>query len=75
MRVAFLYIQLLDGFRNTRQHAAGQLTELIAEAGFNVHTIDRLRTISGTLELLAATPIGIPKEQEPMSASIRAAAS
>jgi hypothetical protein len=56
MRVAFFYVQLLDGFVNTRQHARGELPELIAEAGFDVRTIDRLRTMSGTLELLGATP-------------------
>jgi ubiquinone/menaquinone biosynthesis C-methylase UbiE len=54
MRVAFFYVQLLDGFANTRQHAAGELPELIAEAGFDVQTIGRLRTMSGTLELLSA---------------------
>jgi ubiquinone/menaquinone biosynthesis C-methylase UbiE len=56
MRAAFLYVQLLDGFHSTRQHAAGKLPELISAAGFDVQSIDRLRTISGTLELLAATP-------------------
>ncbi len=54
-RIAFLYVQLLDGFANTRQHAAGELPCLIANAGFNVKTINRLRTASGTLDLLAAT--------------------
>jgi ubiquinone/menaquinone biosynthesis C-methylase UbiE len=56
MRAAFLYVQLLDGVQNTRQHAAGQLPDLIAKAGFHVGSVDRLRTISGTLELLVATP-------------------
>lgn len=56
MRIAFLYVQLLDGFANTRQHAAGELPRLLGNAGFDVQTIDRLRTLSGTLELLAATP-------------------
>jgi ubiquinone/menaquinone biosynthesis C-methylase UbiE len=54
MRAAFLSVQLLDGFQTTRQHAAGQLPDLIAHAGFAVSTIDRLRTMTGTLELLAA---------------------
>jgi ubiquinone/menaquinone biosynthesis C-methylase UbiE len=54
MRVAFLFVQLLDGFQTTRQHVAGELPDLIAQAGFDVSTIDRLRTITGTLELLAA---------------------
>jgi ubiquinone/menaquinone biosynthesis C-methylase UbiE len=56
MRVAFLFVQLLDGFQTTRQHVAGEFPDLIAQAGFEVSTIDRLRTISGTLELLGATP-------------------
>jgi ubiquinone/menaquinone biosynthesis C-methylase UbiE len=55
MRAAFLYVQLLDGFHSTRQHAAGELPGLIADAGFTVETIGRLRTLSGTLELLTAT--------------------
>lgn len=64
-RIAFLYVQLLDGFENTRQHAAGGLPGLIANAGFNVRLIGRLRTISGTLELLSATsdPIFIQEDQ------------
>lgn len=55
-RVAFLYVQLLDGLETTRQHAAGGLPLLIANAGFNVQVIDRLRTSSGTIELLVAGP-------------------
>lgn len=56
MRGAFLALQLLDGFGNTRDHAAGRLPALIAEAGFaDVTTSRRLRTAWGTLELLAAT--------------------
>jgi hypothetical protein len=64
MRAAFLYVQLLDGFQNTRQHAAGQLPALIAEAGFNVETTQRPRTISGTLELIAATPATPPRRDQ-----------
>jgi ubiquinone/menaquinone biosynthesis C-methylase UbiE len=66
MRLAFLWVQLLDGFQNTRQHAAGQLPELIADAGFDVQTVDWLRTISGTLELLAASP-NVPSRKDEMS--------
>ena len=62
MRVAFLCVQLLDGFQSTRQHAAGELPGLIADAGFEVETIDRLRTLSGTLELLTATPSAPPRK-------------
>jgi SAM-dependent methyltransferase len=64
MRAAFLCVQFLDGFQGTRQHAAGKLPELIAQAGFDVHTIDRLRTLSGALELLAATPTMPPRKDE-----------
>jgi ubiquinone/menaquinone biosynthesis C-methylase UbiE len=60
MRAAFLFVQLLDGFQTTRQHVAGELPDLIAQAGFDVSTIDRLRTIIGTLELLAAEPRPAP---------------
>lgn len=56
MRIAFLYVQLLDGFANTRQHAAGELPRLIGNAGFDVQIISRRRPLSGTLELLAAVP-------------------
>ena len=55
MRTAFLGLQLLDGFPNTRDHAAGRLAELIERAGFApVRTSHRLRTGFGTLELLSA---------------------
>lgn len=37
-RIAFLYLQLLDGFENTRPHAAGGLP-LIANAGFDVQVM------------------------------------
>lgn len=56
MRAAFLAIQLLDGFENTRQHLAGELPQLIERGGFSVTRIDRLRTMWGTLELMVATP-------------------
>jgi ubiquinone/menaquinone biosynthesis C-methylase UbiE len=74
MRAAFLYVQLLDGFQNTRQHATGQLPDLIVEAGFSVRAIDRLRTISGTLELLAATP-NVPPKKNQMPPSAKAVSS
>lgn len=54
-RAAFLGLQLLDGFANTADHAAGRLAALIAGAGFrSVTRHDRLRTVWGTLELLEA---------------------
>jgi SAM-dependent methyltransferase len=55
LRVAFLGLQLIDGFQNTRDHAAGRLPDMIAAAGFNsVAVTDRYRTVFGTLELIAA---------------------
>jgi ubiquinone/menaquinone biosynthesis C-methylase UbiE len=59
MRAAFFYVQLLDGFANTQPHAEGELPRLITDAGYRVRSIERLRTMFGTLELLAATPAGI----------------
>jgi SAM-dependent methyltransferase len=55
MRGAFLVVQALDGFANTRDHAAGRVASLVAAAGFrSVALIDRYRTAVGTLELIAA---------------------
>jgi hypothetical protein len=55
MRLAFLGIQLLDGFECTREHASGALPGLITDAGFaEVRVRDRLRTCWGSLELLSA---------------------
>jgi len=56
MRAAFFVLQLADGFEGTRDHAAGLLPRLVAEAGFgDVTRTDRLRTAWGSLDLLAAT--------------------
>lgn len=55
MRGAFLVLQTIDGFANTRDHAAGRLPATIAAAGFSdVTSYARLRTMWGSLELLAA---------------------
>jgi ubiquinone/menaquinone biosynthesis C-methylase UbiE len=56
MRVAFLLsVQLVDGLEGTRDHAAGLVPQLVADAGFQgVARRDRLRTAWGMLELLAA---------------------
>ena len=57
MRVAFTGLRLLDGFENTRAHAAGELPKLITAAGFaGVERHARLRTLWGRLELLRARP-------------------
>ncbi len=51
----FLMLRVLDGFQNTREHAAGQLPGVIAEAGFDdVRLSDRWRTVWGSLELMTA---------------------
>ena len=54
MRLAFLTLQLLDGFQNTRDHAAGRLPSLIGQAGFKaVEVRQRWRTAWGSLELIS----------------------
>jgi hypothetical protein len=56
MRGAFRLLQALDGFENTRDHAAGRPPALLAGAGLrDVSTRARLRTARGSLELLRAT--------------------
>ncbi len=56
MRLAFLSIRLLDGRKNTADHAAGRIPQIIKEAGFSdVQVTRRLRTVFGTLELLEAS--------------------
>jgi ubiquinone/menaquinone biosynthesis C-methylase UbiE len=55
MRAGFLMLQLLDGFTNTRDHAAGRMPSLIAQAGFDmVRVTQRWRTLWGSLEILTA---------------------
>lgn len=56
MRAGFLLLQALDGFENTRDHAAGRLPAYLTDAGLhNVTTHARLRTAWGSLELIRAT--------------------
>lgn len=55
MRIAFLSVQLLDGFRTTADNVRGRLPALIAEAGFAaVEETHRERTIFGTLSIYRA---------------------
>lgn len=55
MRAAFFVVQLLDGFANTREHARGELPQIVSQAGFSdVTVLDRYRTGAGTLELIEA---------------------
>ena len=55
MRAAFAVVQLIDGREGTRDHAAGRLPALLADAGFpRVERYGRLRTGFGTLDLFEA---------------------
>lgn len=55
MRVAFLPVQLLDGFETTSDNVRGALPALISAAGFEgVHETRRRRTVFGTLSLIRA---------------------
>lgn len=57
MRVAFLGIQLLDGFATTADNVAGRIPQLMAEAGFHrVKETGRIRTPLGTMSLYRAQP-------------------
>jgi SAM-dependent methyltransferase len=51
----FFVSQAIDGFDRTRDHRAGRLPQLIAEAGFDaVERYGRFRTVAGSLDLLTA---------------------
>jgi ubiquinone/menaquinone biosynthesis C-methylase UbiE len=55
MRVAFLLVQMLDGFTTTADNVRGLLPELIRAAGFeSVQESVRYITIVGTLSLYEA---------------------
>jgi ubiquinone/menaquinone biosynthesis C-methylase UbiE len=55
MRAGFLTLRVLDGFENTRDHAAGRLPSLIQRTGFEaVRVQQRWRTVWGSLELITA---------------------
>jgi ubiquinone/menaquinone biosynthesis C-methylase UbiE len=54
MRMAFINVQLLDGFRNTSSNVAGKLPEFLREAGLSrVQVVDRMRTPLGTIEIVS----------------------
>jgi ubiquinone/menaquinone biosynthesis C-methylase UbiE len=57
MRLAVLgTVQLVDGPATTRANVAGRLPGILTEAGFQaVEVTDRLRTPTGTVEILTAT--------------------
>lgn len=55
MRLAFVPVQLLDGFANTRDHVRGRFETLLREVGFEaVACTHRERTLFGTLALFRA---------------------
>jgi len=55
MRLAFYFVQILDGFENTRDNVQGRLPQLIGEAGFQqVEVRSEFNTIFGTMSLIAA---------------------
>ncbi len=55
MRLAFLSVQLLDGFESTSDNAEGRLIPLLEEAGFeSVEETQREMTLFGTLSLYRA---------------------
>lgn len=84
MRLLFLGIRLLDGFANTAAHAAGELPDLVAGAGFTgVRVRQRFATAFGTLEVVSAVksavtppsdPIRVGPSTEPTSRPSRAGA-
>lgn len=56
MRLAFLPVQLLDGFATTSDNVAGRLVPMLEEAGFaDVQETARRRTVFGTLSLYRGT--------------------
>jgi ubiquinone/menaquinone biosynthesis C-methylase UbiE len=58
MRAAFLWIQVFDGFESTSSNVAGELPDILSEAGFEpVKVTDRFRALFGTIEVLTA---GVP---------------
>jgi len=55
LRVAFLLVQLVDGFANTAEHARGALPDRLRGAGFSDVAVTRqFATVFGTLALLRA---------------------
>lgn len=56
MRMAFLSVQLLDGFRTTSSNVSGRIPEMLRDAGLKrVQVLDRMRTPVGTIEIVRGT--------------------
>jgi ubiquinone/menaquinone biosynthesis C-methylase UbiE len=65
--VGFRALRLVDGRENTREHAAGELPQIIGAGGFDdVRVTTRVRTLWGTLEILTASrpPIAATHEEQ-----------
>lgn len=59
MRGLFLFVQLLDGFKNTQDNVSGKLVTLFEQAGFvEVTQRQTFSTIYGTLALYSAVKPG-----------------
>ncbi|MEK5400656.1 class I SAM-dependent methyltransferase [Paenibacillus sp. FSL K6-2859] len=55
MRIAFLSIQILDGFKTTADNVNGLIPQIIDKAGFvEIKESDRFMTVYGTLSLYKA---------------------
>ena len=55
MRAAFLGVQLLDGFENTRDNVEGRLVNMMRDSGFEtVEETSHEMTVFGTLSLYRA---------------------
>lgn len=69
----FYLSQAIDGFERTRDHRAGRLPQLVAEAGFDsVERYACFRTLGGSLDLLtAAAGIGAGAPAPPMGPAQR----
>jgi ubiquinone/menaquinone biosynthesis C-methylase UbiE len=56
MRLAFLSVQLLDGFRTTSSNVGGRIPEILRDAGLKrVTVLSRMRTPVGTIEIVRGT--------------------
>lgn len=56
MRMAFLSVQMLDGFRTTSSNVGGRIPEMLRDAGLKrVQVLDRMRTPVGTIEIVRGT--------------------
>ncbi len=65
-RIAFLAIQLLDGFDTTSDNVAGLLPVVFASAGFrHVEETRRIPTVFGVVSLYRAVKGGASSEQHP----------